>query len=39
VILGAEETLYSHALDREKLEETRFKFPFWKDADSFFIQP
>jgi omega-amidase len=38
-ILGAEEDVFSHTLDREKLEEVRFKLPFWRDADSFFIQP
>lgn len=38
-ILGAEEDVFSHTLDREKLEEVRLKLPFWRDADSFFIQP
>jgi len=38
-ILGEEEEIFSHTLDREKLEETRFKFPFWRDADTFLIQP
>ncbi len=37
-MLGAEEEIFSHTLDREKLEETRLKFPFWRDADAFFIQ-
>ncbi len=32
------EQVISHTLDREKLEETRLKFPFWRDADTFFIQ-
>jgi omega-amidase len=38
-ILGAEEDIFSHTLNREKLEATRLKFPFWHDADTFFIQP
>jgi omega-amidase len=38
-ILGGEDAVFSHTLDREKLEETREKFPFWRDADTFFIQP
>jgi omega-amidase len=38
-ILSAEEELFSHTLDREKLEELRLKLPFWRDADRFFIQP
>jgi omega-amidase len=38
-ILTAEEDIFSHTLDREKLEEARLKFPFWRDADKFFIQP
>jgi omega-amidase len=38
-VLGAEETVFSHTLDRETLEEARHKFPFWRDADTFFIQP
>jgi omega-amidase len=37
--LGGVEEIFSHTLDREKLEETRLKFPFWRDADTFFIQP
>ena len=38
-ILGPEEEIYSHTLDREMLEEARLKFPFSRDADTFFIQP
>jgi len=38
-ILTGEEDIFSHTLDREKLEEVRSKFPFWRDADTFFIQP
>jgi omega-amidase len=37
--LGAEEEIFSYTLDREYLDETRSKFPFWRDADGFFIQP
>jgi omega-amidase len=38
-ILTMEEDIFSHTLDREMLEEVRLKFPFWRDADEFFIQP
>ena len=38
-VLGAEEAVFSHTLDRDVLEDTRLKFPFWRDADTFFIQP
>ncbi len=38
-ILGEEEDIFSHTLDRENLEQVRLKFPFWRDADEFFIQP
>lgn len=31
------EDIYTHALSRERLEEVRSKFPFWKDADAFRI--
>ena len=38
-ILGGEPEIFSHTLNRELLEEVRSKFPFWRDADGFFIQP
>jgi omega-amidase len=38
-VLGAEEGIISHTLDREKLDEVRLKFPFWRDAERFLIQP
>jgi omega-amidase len=38
-ILEPEEDLFSHTLDRDMLEGVRLKFPFWRDADSFLIQP
>ncbi len=38
-ILASEEEIISHTLDRNKLEEVRLKYPFWRDADKFFIQP
>jgi omega-amidase len=38
-LLDAKEQIFSHTLDREKLEAVRLKFPFWRDADTFFIQP
>lgn len=31
------EAIYTHLLDKAKLEEIRAKFPFWKDADHFTI--
>jgi omega-amidase len=38
-MMGAEEEIFSHSLDNNHLEEVRTKFPFWRDADGFFIQP
>ena len=32
-----EEDIFTIALERERLEEVRTKFPFWKDGDSFTI--
>src|ERR1043166_9089231 len=32
-----EEDIFTVTLDRSVLEKTREKFPFWKDADKFFI--
>jgi omega-amidase len=37
-LFGAEEDIFSHTLNREQLEDTRIKFPFWRDADGFLIQ-
>jgi len=34
-----EEAIYTITLLKEKLEEIRSKFPFWKDADNFSILP
>jgi omega-amidase len=34
-----EEDIFTFTLQKEKLEEVREKLPFWKDGDSFFIQP
>jgi omega-amidase len=34
-----EESIFTCGLRKEKLEEIRMKFPFWKDADHFFIEP
>ncbi|HEY4148797.1 MAG TPA: nitrilase-related carbon-nitrogen hydrolase, partial [Chitinophagaceae bacterium] len=34
-----DEDVFTTILQREKLEETRTKLPFWKDADYFTIQP
>jgi omega-amidase len=31
------EDIYTHSLSKEKLEEVRSKFPFWRDADEFRI--
>jgi omega-amidase len=38
-ILGSQEEIYSHSLDSDILIDVRSKFPFWRDADPFFIQP
>jgi omega-amidase len=38
-IMGAEEEIFSHTLDHQHLDEVRSKFPFWRDADGFLIQP
>jgi predicted amidohydrolase len=34
-----EEDVFTYTLQKEKLEDARQKFPFWKDADSFEILP
>lgn len=34
-----EEDVFTYALQKEKLNEVREKFPFWRDADSFDILP
>jgi omega-amidase len=33
------ETVSTHILQRERLEEVRGRFPFWRDADHFSIEP
>jgi omega-amidase len=33
------EDIFTFTFEKEKLSETREKFPFWKDADDFIIQP
>ncbi len=33
------ETVSTHILKKERLEEVRGRFPFWKDADHFSIEP
>jgi len=32
-----DEDIYTHTLSKERLEEVRSKFPFWRDADEFRI--
>jgi omega-amidase len=34
-----QEEVFTITLQKEKLEEVRNKFPFWKDADAFSIFP
>lgn len=34
-----DEDIFTYTLSKEKLDEVRTKFPFWKDADEFFIEP
>lgn len=36
--MADEEDVFTITIQKEMLEETRTKFPFWKDADSFNIQ-
>lgn len=36
--MADEEDIFTIALQKEKLEEVRTRFPFWKDADAFRIQ-
>jgi len=36
--MANEEDVFTITLEKEKLEEVRTKFPFWKDADRFNIQ-
>ena len=33
-----EEDIFTYTLEKEKVEETRNHFPFWKDADDFIIR-
>ncbi len=34
-----DEDVFTYTLSKETLDEVRAKFPFWKDADEFFIEP
>jgi omega-amidase len=34
-----DEDIFTCTLTKENLDEARTKFPFWKDADEFFIEP
>lgn len=34
-----EEAIFTYTLRKEKLEEIRTRFPFWRDADDFSIEP
>jgi omega-amidase len=36
---GHEEAIFTYTLWKEKLDETRSRFPFWRDADHFSIEP
>jgi omega-amidase len=36
---GREETVFTYTLWKEKLDEIRTRFPFWRDADHFSIEP
>jgi predicted amidohydrolase len=33
-----DEAILTCTLQKERIEEVRMKFPFWKDADHFFIE-
>jgi len=36
---SGEEDLFTYRLQKERLQEVRSRFPFWKDADQFHIEP
>ena len=36
--LSASEEIFTYTLEKEKLEQARTKFPFWKDSDHFLIE-
>jgi omega-amidase len=36
---GHEAAIFTYTLWKEKLDETRSRFPFWRDADHFSIEP
>jgi omega-amidase len=38
-VMDGKEEIFSHDLDHFHLDEVRSKFPFWRDADGFLIQP
>jgi len=38
-MLSDQDEISSHLLDPSHLEEVRSKYPFWRDADGFLIQP
>jgi omega-amidase len=38
-LVSNKETLITHTLRKERLEEARSQFPFWRDADHFLIEP
>ncbi len=37
--LPADEEVFTYTLEKEKIEQVRAKFPFWKDSDHFLIEP
>jgi predicted amidohydrolase len=36
---SGEEEVFTQIFHKDKLEEIRQRFPFWKDADHFHIEP
>ncbi|HTQ63624.1 MAG TPA: nitrilase family protein [Puia sp.] len=36
---SGKEDIFTYAFEKEKLDSVRSKFPFWKDADHFIIEP
>jgi predicted amidohydrolase len=38
-LISNKETIFTHTLRKERLDEARSRFPFWRDADHFSIEP
>jgi omega-amidase len=38
-LISNKETVFTHTLRKERLDEVRSQFPFWRDSDHFSIEP